>query len=463
MSCSEKGFQPSKECYETALQTMAEAVFIIDMNGQIRFCNSAVERLVGHSPDALTGKTFQDFDLGINSTHISAIIRAGKTIDNEELKLRHKNGHYVPVLRNARIMRSISDEIVGIIETFRDISTLRAVEKKLKRLETRQKTAVSFQHMVGKSHPMQNVFELIRMSSSSNASILITGETGTGKELAARAIHNESSRKRKPLIKVNCSALPENLLESELFGHVKGAFTGAIKDKKGRFELAHTGTLFLDEISEISPLIQLKLLRFLQEKEFERVGESTTRKSDVRIISATNKDLWNLVQSGTFREDLYYRLKVFPIQIPSLRERKKDIGFLIQHFIDKFNIETGRHIEGLSSEAAMLLMDYCWPGNVRELENAIEHAFVIRREGLIDVLDLPAELRQISLKENICKGKEAGSPPGTLRKKLINRDELIQLLDKFMWNKSALAQYLGVNRTTVWRMIKRFNIEDGPS
>ena len=461
MSCFEKGFHPTKECYETILQTMAEAVFIVDLNGYIKFCNMAVGSLIGHDPEKLPGKAFNELNLGITSSHISSIIQTGQPLDNEELTLKHKEGGTIPVLRNARIMRNLKGDTIGIVETFRDISTLKAVEKKLKRLETRQKSGRSFQNMVGKSQPMQNVFELIRMSSSSNASILITGDTGTGKELAARAIHNESARKRRSMIIVNCSALPENLLESELFGHVKGAFTGAIKDKQGRFELADKGTLFLDEISEISPLIQLKLLRFLQEKEFERVGESTTRKSNVRIISATNKNLWQLVQEGKFREDLYYRLKVFPIQIPSLRERKKDIGFLIQHFIDKFNIETGRKISGLSSEAALVLMDYCWPGNVRELENAIEHAFVIRRDGLIDLFDLPVEIRQVSLKESICGEKEpisAISDP--LRKNVLDKEELTQLLEKFHWNKSAVAKYLNINRTTVWRMIKRFKIEE---
>lgn len=460
MSCLEKGFHATKECYETILQTMAEAVFIIDLNGYIKFCNTAVKNLIGHDPKQLLGKAFDDLNLGINSAHVSSIIQAGKFLDNEELTLRHKEGKTVPVLRNARVMRNLQGDAIGIVETFRDLSTLKAVEKKLKRLEIQQKSEASFQNMVGKSQPMQNVFELIKMSSSSNASILITGDTGTGKELAARAIHNESPRKQMPMVIVNCSALPENLLESELFGHVKGAFTGAIKDKQGRFDLANKGTLFLDEISEISPLIQLKLLRFLQEKEFERVGESTTRKSDVRIISATNKDLWKLVQEGRFREDLYYRLKVFPIKIPSLKERKKDIGFLIQHFIDKFNTETGRKISGLSRDAALVLMEYCWPGNVRELENAIEHAFVIRREGLIDLFDLPVEIRQISLKDRMCRGQDAtlrgDLPP---KKNALDKVELTYLLDKFHWNKSAVATYLNVNRTTVWRMIKRFNIE----
>lgn len=461
MSCFEKGFHPTKECYETVLQTMAEAVFIIDLKGVIKFCNKAVKNLIGYEPEELLGKTFDELELGIQPAHIASIVQAGKTIDNEELTLKHKEGRDIPVSRNARIMRNMDRDAIGVVETFRDLSTLKAVEKKLERLKNKQKLETSFQNMVGRSQPMQNVFELIKMSSSSNASILITGDTGTGKELAARAIHNESYRKKRALVTVNCSALPENLLESELFGHVKGAFTGAIKDKKGRFELADQGTLFLDEISEISPLIQLKLLRFLQEKEFERVGESITRQSDVRVISATNKDLWQMVQNGMFREDLYYRLKVFPIQIPPLKERKKDVGFLIEHFIERFNIETGRNIKGLSSEAALSLMEYQWPGNVRELENAIEHAFVIRREGLIELLDLPIEIRKTPITDpKIMQSEDPISTAQTRSKPPLDKESLTQLLIEFHWNKSALAKHLNINRTTVWRMMKRFKIAE---
>ncbi len=312
---------------------------------------------------------------------------------------------------------------------------------------------------------MQEVFHLIRMAGTSNASILITGESGTGKELVAEMIHDESQRKKRSLVKVNCSALSENLLESELFGHIKGAFTGAIKDKIGRFEAAHKGTLFLDEISEVSALIQLKILRFLQEKEFERVGESQTRQADVRIISATNRDLRSLITKGMFREDLFYRLKVFPINLPPLRERREDIPLLIDHFIERFNLETGKAIEGVANTAAVALLDHSWPGNVRELENAIEHAFVVREEGLIQMGDLPMEIRnpigfypqkKDGEEKNLDKGTTSPSAKGGNLS--VSANDLTKLLEQYKWNKAAVARHLNVNRTTVWRLMKRYEI-----
>jgi transcriptional regulator with GAF, ATPase, and Fis domain len=291
--------------------------------------------------------------------------------------------------------------------------------------------------------------------------VLISGETGTGKELAAHTIHDRSGRKAGPMVKVNCSALTESLLESELFGHAKGAFTGAIKDKIGRFELADGGTLFLDEIGDVSPYIQVKLLRFMQEREFERVGESVTRKADVRIITATNKDLRDLVKTGGFREDLFYRLKVFPVHMPPLRERKEDVGLLINHFIEKFNKQTGKAITGLTSEAALTMMDYCWPGNIRELENAIEHAFVTCRQKEIGVFDLPLEIRHVELRSTTCLPPDKGTPQneqGNGGKKEITRETLTAALTKNNGSRAGTAGALGIDRTTLWRHMKRWGM-----
>jgi transcriptional regulator with GAF, ATPase, and Fis domain len=289
--------------------------------------------------------------------------------------------------------------------------------------------------------------------------VLITGETGTGKELTARTIHEQSGRKIGPMVKVNCSALTESLLESELFGHAKGAFTGAIKDKIGRFELADAGTLFLDEIGDVSPYIQVKLLRFLQEREFERVGEGETRRADVRIITATNKDLRALVRKGDFREDLYYRLKVFPIHMPPLRERKEDVGLLIHYFIEKFNKQTGKAIGSLSSEAALTLMDYSWPGNIRELENAIEHAFVTCREKEIGIFDLPLEIRHVELTSTSGMQKQDGPSPIPelfTKRKHLTREDLAGALKITQGNRIEAARLLGVDRTTLWRYMKKW-------
>jgi two-component system, NtrC family, response regulator HydG len=354
--------------------------------------------------------------------------------------------------------------VMGGVETLTDISALKQAQRKNAALEEMvSRDSGRFHLLVGKSKPMQDVFDLIDLSAASNATVLITGETGTGKELAARSIHERSNRSAGPLVKVNCSALPESLLESELFGHAKGAFTGAIKDKIGRFEMADNGTLFLDEIGDVSPYIQVKLLRFLQEREFERVGESVTRKADVRIIAATNHDLRMLVKEGAFREDLFYRLKVFPLHLPPLRERKDDIGLLINHFIDKFNRQTGKSITGLKSEAALTMMDYCWPGNIRELENAIEHAFVTCKEKEIGIFDLPLEIRHVELRTSTCLPAESHEPKAASPREtrpLLTKEILAAALEKHGHNRNETAAALGIDRTTLWRRMKRWGIAE---
>lgn len=450
------------ECYKTILNTMGEGVVIVDDQHKIRFCNKAILEMLGSQNTQLLGKDFKNLlscpaEINLHNYDKPHII------DNAACNLIRPDGKELPVLRNIRPLQNKQNEIIAYIETIRDMSTLKRVEQRLALLEKKAKDVIKFHRIVGKSEVMKEVFNLIQLAADSTANVLITGESGTGKELVAEAIHAESKRENRPLIKVNCSSLPESLLESELFGHVKGAFTGAIKDKPGRFELADKGTLFIDEISEVSPLIQLKLLRFLQEREYERVGEGRTRKADVRIISASNKDLKKLYKEGLFREDLYYRLKVFPINLPSLRQRKKDLGLLVDHFIEKFNNQTDKKISGVAEDAMVSLMDYSWPGNVRELENAIEHAFVIRNQGEITLFDLPVEIRQAPLREDGGgrKNRFDDSIGGIVDHATVNvltPEKLRDLLDKFMWNKSALARYLGVNRTTVWRMMKRLGV-----
>lgn len=454
------------ECYETIIQTMAEGVFVVNPDGYVVFANQAISELTGQPTDTIIGRRCHDFLACPCKGKNSCVLRTGQDLLHQECHLKHKNGTMIPVLRNAKVKKDDQGQIKGAVETVIDISELKKARQQVKILEQKHQARIKFHTMVGKSQVMQNIFHLVQLAGASKASILITGESGTGKELVADLIHHESGRQAKPLVKVNCSVLSEGLLESELFGHVKGAFSGAVKDKIGRFEAADGGTLFLDEISDISPLVQLKILRFLQEKEFERVGENITRKSDVRIISATNKDLQKLIQEGKFREDLYYRLKVFPIALPPLRDRKEDLPLLVDHFIKKFNHETGKKIQGYSRRAIAALLAYHWPGNVRELENAIEHAFVLRKSGEIRPADLPIEINRGPVKsECIAQDMPANeADPMTdtssqsVRGPKVTRDELVALLDRFKWNKSKVAQHLNLNRTTVWRLIKRFNI-----
>jgi len=306
-----------------------------------------------------------------------------------------------------------------------------------------------FMDIIGKSHKMQEVLALVRTVAKSNSTILIEGESGTGKELVARAIHNSSLRSEGPFVAVSCAALPESLLESELFGHEKGAFTGAVARKKGRFEIANTGTLFLDEIGDVSPKTQVGLLRVLEEKKFTRVGGTEVLQTDVRIISATNKDLKAMVAEEKFREDLYYRINVVSILLPPLRAKKEDIPLLVQHFLKKYCIENKKEIDGLSSEASRLLMKYDWPGNVRELENVIERAVVVAKERIIVPEDLPLLAAE--------EGKFKPTPDMSLRE--VEKEHILLALESNNWNITKTAKMLGIDRNTLSSRIKKYKLK----
>jgi len=447
---------------QAILDTMADGLFTVDTAGKITGWNRAMERLTGYRAEEVIG---QRCDILCCSACERVVAERGSEcycglfslgeVRNVECEVRRKDGSRVPVLKNARVLRDEGGRPAGAVETLTDLTALKRAEERAAQAASELSERYSLANIVGKSRPMQELYSLIELAAASDATVLITGETGTGKELVASAIHYLSPRRERPLVKVNCSALPETLLESELFGHVRGAFTGAHQDKTGRFELADGGTIFLDEVGDISPLIQLKLLRVLQDHEFERVGESATRKMDVRVIAATHRDLRELMREGRFREDLYYRLKVFPIHVPPLREHKEDIPLLIEHLIAELNERTGKAITGLEADAMRALMDHCWPGNVRELENAIEHAFVTCPGGEIGLFDLPVEVRKAELSRETCAERQAtGSRParGT------TREELLALLEECNWNKAEVARRLGVDRSTVWRRMKRLGI-----
>lgn len=314
--------------------------------------------------------------------------------------------------------------------------------------------------IIGNSEEMQKVFELIETVADTDSTILIFGESGTGKELVAKRIHYLSSRRNGQFIPINCGAIPENLLESELFGHVKGAFTGAVAGRQGRFELAKGGTIFLDEIGDMSPKLQVKLLRVLQEREFEPVGSTRTKKADVRVIAATHKDLEKAVKEEKFREDLYYRLNVIPVHIPALRERKDDIPILIDHFIKRFNKEKKRSVEKLSPEGIEILSNYSWPGNVRELENLIERLVIIKREGIIETDDLPDKIvsdgrlaigKCVQIADNGISLKDAVEE--------FENSLIFQALNRCKWNKNRAAMLLGIKRTTLVEKLKKKGIK----
>ncbi len=348
------------------------------------------------------------------------------------------------------------DELLLII---RRILRMKQLEEENVSLRKKVEERYGLEGLVGKSPQMLKIYELIETVAQTDTTVMISGESGTGKELAANAIHFQSSRKKAPFVKVNCAALPETLLESELFGHEKGAFTGALRQRKGRFEMADGGTLFLDEIGDISPGIQVKLLRVLQERQFERVGGNETLSVDVRLICATQKDLKEEIRKGTFREDFYYRLNVVPIDLPPLRERREDILLLADHFIDKFSKKMGKEISGLSEDAKTLLLKYPFPGNIRELENMLERAIALIKGKVIQAEDLPDELcGQPSSIQDVCQ-RLKGSKPLASATKLFEKEYIQNVLEKTKGKKGQAADTLGISRKTLWEKIKELEIE----
>ena len=418
----------------------------------------------------------------------------------------------MPVIKKASPVENEQGDLMGVVEAVTDISELKRATQIAEEAAIRLGDLQSMDQMIGKSHAIHKVFTALKAAAASDATILIQGESGTGKELAANAIHYNSDRREHPFITVNCSALSESLLESELFGHVKGAYTGAVKDRLGRFEEAEGGTIFLDEIGELSPYIQVKLLRVLQEREIERVGESVKRKVDIRVITATHRDLLSMVAEGKFREDLYYRLKVFPIHLPPLRERRDDIPLLVNAFVEKMGKKTGKPISQVSQTAMRILLDYHWPGNVRELENAIEHGFVLCNGTILSPDELPREITELDrVRSSGVFPDSAGSPvpvqdqhlraphssemrersfnpgyryqppvningrfserynPGiplnaqtasSSRKRgpKISKEELLVLLEEYDWNKKEVGRVIGVSHTAIWKYMKKWNI-----
>jgi len=445
------------------LESMADGVFTLNGNGEFTYWNPAMERISGYTAEEALGEScaLLSFNRCFSKSCPAGIreceIYKQERIDGKECFLKHRNGNDVPVIKSARILKDKQGHVRGVVETVTNLTELHKARREAEEANRRIGEFHRLDNIIGKSDAMQLVFSAIKAAASSDATILIQGESGSGKELVAGAVHYNSNRAGMPFLTVNCSALSESLLESELFGHVKGAFTGAVRDRMGRFEEAEGGTLFLDEIGELSPFIQVKLLRVLQQREIERVGESKKCKVDIRVITATNKNLYHLVQSGKFREDLYYRLKVFPINLPPLIERKKDIPILVSHFIKLQNNKTGKRITGVSNQAMRLLLDYQWPGNVRELENAIEHAFVLCENAHIDIFDLPSEIRQLEYQFTFQNIRKKNEDTISVRKK-VTRDLLIETLDACDWNKAEVGRRLGYSRPAIWKYMKKWDI-----
>ena len=423
---------------------LKEAVFVYDQNMEIQYFNAAAEKITGHAAKDVLGKkctTLFDTNLCLNNCTLCMTVKdaAREKVEFHSPFIRRDGSRGMGEFQ-AGLLRSDPDGSTQVLVSLTDVTEVTRLKQQLR--ETH-----SFRNMVGKSREMKEVFATLQNVAAYDSTVFIEGESGTGKELVARAIHNESPRAGRNLVKVNCSAFSDSLLESELFGHARGAFTGAMQDRVGRFEEADGGTLFLDEVGDMSPNIQVKLLRVLQEKQIERVGENRVREVDIRIIAATHRNLKQEVEEGRFREDLYYRLNVFPIRLPALRERKEDIPPLAELFIQRWNKKQKKKVKNLSSPALGILMDHAWPGNVRELENAIEHACIKALGSTIEIRDLPAYLQSEGNGEKIVR-KRKWLTPEIVRNALQECDQ----------NQTQAAERLNVHRITLWRKMKEFGL-----
>ena len=441
---AERELEKHRGHLQAIFESVKDAIITFDSGMVLVEANKAAEEICGLAARDV-GKVLPDCLTRCDRNCLDAIQESLKNktaIMEREVRCNHRERPQQRVIiTGSRLLSQNDRQLMGTVLVVRDITRLSDLEQELR--ERNQ-----FQNIVGKSGKMQDLYEFLNSLVDIDTTVLITGGSGTGKSLVAHALHYSGNRARKPMVTVNCSALPESLLESELFGHVKGSFTGAIKDAPGRFQAASGGTILLEEIGDIPPRIQLKLLRVLEEKEFERVGESVPIKADARVIACTNRDLKERVRLGEFREDLYYRLKVVEIKIPSLRERTDDIPFLVEHFLGIFNKSFGKSIQGLSDEVMEIFMRYPWPGNIRELRHSMEHAFVLCRGPVICPDHLPAEMR----------GRHDTVPSMNRRPAAEEREEILTVLDRTYWNKAQAARLLGIDRSTLYRKIHKYRL-----
>ncbi|MFC1885434.1 sigma-54 interaction domain-containing protein [Thermodesulfobacteriota bacterium] len=443
--------------WKKVIKTMNEGLIMVGLDGTIIMANRAFEKMTGYRAEELIGRpctmlNCDACDLNTAKNNIwCALFERGKEV-TKRCMLVKKDGTHLKAIKNASILTDDHNRPIGAVETITDISELERLDQEVNLLSRQLEKEGDFYGLIGKSDTMQRVYEVIRKASQSDAPVIIYGESGTGKELAAHAIHQLGPRNSGPFVQLNCAALNEALLESELFGHIKGAFTGADRHRRGRFEAADGGNFFLDEIGDLPLSIQIKLLRVLETKQFEQVGDHRPISVDVRIITATNKNLEELIAQQLFREDFYFRINVIPIHLPPLRERVADIPLLIDAFIRRLRKRTGKKITGLTHAAMDRVMAYRWPGNVRELKSALEYAFVIAEKGLIHTDHLPY------FAESGTEWNRSGSRPAP-QNESGEKEALIRALRQCNGNQTRAARMLGINRVTVWNRMKKYGID----
>lgn len=448
--------------WEKIVNTINDGLMFIGPDGTIQMVNKAFERLTGYTSAQAVGMSCRMLECDACEQTLTPIDKsvwcrlfAPQEAEMQKCRclIRRKDGSYLPVLKNAAAFRDEHQNVVGVVETLTDISELERLDKQVNMLARQRSHDNDFFGMTGKSQQMETVFGMIRKASNANAPVIILGESGSGKELVADAIHLNSARKQGPFIRLNCAALNPSVLESEMFGHVKGAFTGAHSNRIGRFEAAHQGSFFLDEIGDMPMPLQTKLLRVLESGQFERVGDITPVRVDVRIITATNKNLESLIEKNEFRQDLFFRINVIPIYLPPLRQRTEDIPLLVNTFIRQCNQSTGKTISGVSRDVMDLFMSYPWPGNIRELKNAMDYAFVTADGPTIQLDHIPKRI-----------GADAAisARPAKTERLDDTTDEKQQLIDaliKANGNQTCAAKLLKINRVTVWNRMKKYQID----
>jgi PAS domain S-box-containing protein len=436
----------SQRHHELILDSLAEGVFTVDLNWRITSFNRAAEVITGiQRSQALGRHCFEVFRADVCETGcmLRRTIETKAPISNMPVHVYRADKRRIPISVSTTLLRDEAGSMIGGVETFQDMSALHELQKALRRQH-------SFEDIISKNEKMLKIFGILPQVAESSSTVLIEGASGTGKELIARAVHNHSPHRSGPFVAVNCGALPDSLIESELFGYKAGAFTDAKQDKPGRFALAQNGTIFLDEIGDISPAVQVRLLRVLQHRVYEPLGSNRPIATNARVIAATHRNLSQLVQEEKFRDDLFFRINVFKIVLPPLAERRDDIPLLADHFIERFNHQKGRELKGLSRDAMAALMLHDWPGNVRELENAIEHAFVLCREDFIRVDDLPDHL--------VPRGIQVCVPAG-MTLQAIERSAIVQALQRHLGKKVATARELGIDKNTLRRKMIRLGIQ----
>lgn len=436
------------EWHGVILDSINDGVFTVDQDWKITSFNRAAERITGVQRQQAIGRFCCDvFRASIceASCALRETLATGRPVVNKPIYILGVRGQRIPISISTAVFKDRRGKVIGGVETFRDLTLVEDLRRELEQKH-------SFGDIVGRSAAMQQVFRFLPLLADSESTVLIQGSSGTGKELFARAIHSLSRRKDHPFVAINCGALPDTLLESELFGYKAGAFTDAKRDKPGRFALAEGGTIFLDEIGDISPAMQTRLLRVLQERVFEPLGSVQAVATDVRVLAATHQDLAGLVQAGSFREDLFYRIHVVRLELPRLCQRREDIPLLTDHFIAKFNRLQGKDVVGVADDVLARLMEYDFPGNVRELENIVEHAFVLCRSGLIQVPHLPVQVRGPTESRSLVE--TSGLTLAAAEQWLI-RDAL----GKHQGNRTAAAKQLGIDPSTLHRKIRAYGID----